>query len=339
MALAGAVVPPVVLYALILIIDPYDSVPFSPNWDRHPVRGDHRHWNARLLKQPEFDSAVIGTSSSMLLKPAELNQVFGGSFANLSMPAATPFEQLRILELFHHYHPRLATLVVGLDTLWCHPDGQRQFTNDILRRAFPAWLYDTNPWNDLPPFNKTTLKAAYDQARALIGLYAPYARWTDGYEDLTQTLHRNNDPEAIRKRIYEGPQGGVLWRNPEHPPEMIYPDLDRLADALNRLPEGTLKILFFSPYHQFHQPQPGTEQEVMWNGCKAKAAKLAERVTNIVVVDFMLRSAMTRGDSNYIDGYHYNKAIATRLARWLREVVVGSSTRSEEFRILARRLL
>lgn len=338
-ALAGALIPPLLLYALILIVDPYDSVPFSPHWDRHPVRGDHRHWNAKLLKQPEFDSAVIGTSSSMLLKPAELNQAFGGSFVNLSMPAATPFEQLRILELFRFYHAKPGTLVVGVDTLWCHPDGQRQFTNDVLRRAFPAWLYDTNPWNDLPPLNKTTLKAAYDQARALAGIFTPYARWTDGYEDLTQTLHRRNDPESIRKRIYEGPQGGVLWRNPVHPPETTYPDLDRLGDALASLPEQTMKILFFSPYHHFHQPRPGTEQEDLWNGCKVKAARLAERVRNLIVVDFLFRSSITMDDSHYIDGYHYNKAIATRLAQWLHESAnAPPGAHSGEYRILAHSL-
>jgi hypothetical protein len=252
------------------------------------------------------------------------------------MPAATPYEQLRILDLFRYHHAEVGTVVVGLDTLWCHPDGQRQFTNDILRRAFPEWLYDTDPWNDLPPFNKTSLKAAYDQARALLGLFAPYDRWLDGYEDLTRTLHKTNDPESIRKRIYEGPQGGVLWRNPEHPPDPTYPDLDHLAEALNRLPGETLKVLFFSPYHHYHQPKPGTEQEVFWNGCKAKAAELAARVDNLVVIDFLRLSPITDDDSHYIDGYHYNKAIATRLARYLGRAFVESSVNGDELRILAR---
>lgn len=337
-ALAGALVPPIILYLLVLMIDPYDSVPFSPRWDRHPVRGDHRHWNAQLLKKQQFDSAVIGTSSSMLLKPSELNQALGGTFVNLSMPAATPFEQLRILQLFQHYHAGVATLVVGLDSLWCHPDGGRQFTNEVLRRAFPEWLYDTDPWNDLPPFNKTTLKAAYDQARALLGLSAVYDRWLDGYEDLTRTLHKKNDPESVRTRIYEGPHTGVLWRNPEHPPEPTYPDLERLGDALAGLPRETLKILFFSPYHHFHQPEPGTEQEMLWNGCKAKAAALADRVDRLVVVDFLMRSPITLDDANYIDGYHYNKAIASRLAERLRQAVIDPPDHSGEFRILARNL-
>jgi hypothetical protein len=326
----------VFLYLLILIIDPYDSVFFSPRWTRYPVRGDHRHWNAMLVRQPGFDSAVIGTSSAMLLKPSQLNEAFSGSFVNLSMPAATPFEQLRLLELFQHYHPRIGTVVFGLDSLWCHPDGGRQFTNDTLRRAFPAWLYDTVTWNDLPPFNKTTLKAAYDQARALLGIFVRYQRWVDGYEDLTKTLHKTNDPEAVRKRIYESAKEGILWRNPGHSLLPTYPDLDRLGAALGRLPATTLKILFFSPYHHFHLPQPGSEQEALWNGCKEKAAGLADRVDNLVVVDFMMRSPITNDDSHYIDGYHYTTAIASRVMHLLREAADTEDVTSEEFRILAR---
>lgn len=330
--------PAVLLYALILVIDPYDSVAFSPNWQRHPVRGDHRHWNAMLVRQPEFDSAVFGTSSAMLLKPAELDHAFGGRFVNLSMPAATPFEQLRLLELFRHYRPHVRVVVFGVDSLWCHPDGGPQFTNEVLRRAFPEWLYDTDPWNDWPPFNKTSLKATYDQARALLGLPVPYQRWTDGYEDLTKTLHKRTDPESVRKRIYEGTREGVLWRNPQHPPVPTYPDLERLGGALAELPSETVKILFFSPYHRFHMPEPGSEQAELWNGCKRMATGLAARIDNIVVADFLIPSPITSDDANYIDGYHYTTAIASRVVRYLHDAVTTGNGHPSDYRVLARRL-
>jgi hypothetical protein len=339
LALLYAGVPAIALYALILIVDPYDSVPFSPAWERYPVRGDHRHWNARLVRKPGFDSAVIGTSSAMLLKPSELEQAFGGAFVNLSMPAATPFEELRLLDLFRRLHPPVRTVIVGLDGLWCHPDSSRPFTNDTLRRASPEWLYDDASWNDLPPFNKTTLKAAYDQARALLGLFVPYERWLDGYEDLTRTLHKHNDSESIRKRIYEGAHEGALWRSPGHRKRLpTYPDLDHLADALARLPASTLKVVFFSPYHHAHQPEPGSEQDALWSGCKRKAAALADRVGQVVVVDFLLRSSITRDDHHYIDGYHYTTTVASELTRYLQDAVRGPLREGEAFRVLARSL-
>ena len=333
----GALAPAAVLYALMLIVDPYDSVPFSPDWERYPVRGDHRHWNAKLVRKPGFDSVVIGTSSSMPIKPSELDAAFGGAFVNLSMPAATPFESLRLLERFRAAHPSLRTLIVALDTLWCHPDGSPPFVNEKLRKASPEWLYDESPWNDLPPFNKTSLKAAYDQARALLGLFARYPRWLDGYDDLSKTLHRDNDLPSIRRRIYQGPRDGDLWRKAEHkhtPP--VYPDLDRLGRTLAALPPATLKILFFPPYHVFHQPGPGSEQAALWNGCKSKAAAVADSVDGTVLVDFLRPSRITREDAHYVDGYHYNAAIASELTQYLDDIAHGNASEREEFRVLAR---
>ena len=46
--LAAAFLSAGLLYLLILIVDPYDSVPFSPNWDRYTPRGDNRHWISPL---------------------------------------------------------------------------------------------------------------------------------------------------------------------------------------------------------------------------------------------------------------------------------------------------
>ena len=58
-----------VLYLVVLIVDPYDSVPFSPGWERYPVTSQSRPYNIKLARRGRFDSAVIGNSTSMLLHP------------------------------------------------------------------------------------------------------------------------------------------------------------------------------------------------------------------------------------------------------------------------------
>lgn len=332
--LASAAAAAGVLYLLILIVDPYDSVHFSPAWDRYPARGDHRHWNARLLRRPEFDSLVIGTSTAMLLKPPELNAAFGGHFVNLAMPLSTAHEQLRILALFHHYHPALAAVIVDLDFLWCHGKPMPEHGNDILARSYPDWLYDTNPWNDLPPFNKTSLKAAYDQTRAMLGLHRPYARWLDGYEDITRTLHRQNDPAAIRRRLRESHRE-TLNRDYATPLAATrYPALEQLEASLSALPAGSLKIILFPPIHADYQPRPGTEQAALWDGCKARAAAMTERLPRLTVVDFLIPSPITRDDDHYIDGYHYTTAVASRVTELLKQAIETPTVANDAFRRL-----
>ncbi|MCZ6642921.1 MAG: hypothetical protein O7F71_15190, partial [Gammaproteobacteria bacterium] len=54
----------VLTYGLVLIVDPYDSVAFSPDWERHPLQSSGRYYNPSIAKRPEFESFVIGTSTS-----------------------------------------------------------------------------------------------------------------------------------------------------------------------------------------------------------------------------------------------------------------------------------
>ncbi|MCC7282510.1 MAG: hypothetical protein IT556_09020, partial [Acetobacteraceae bacterium] len=49
-----------------------------------------------LARSARFDSAILGTSTSRMLRPAVLDPLFGARFANLSMNDATAWEQYRL---------------------------------------------------------------------------------------------------------------------------------------------------------------------------------------------------------------------------------------------------
>ena len=77
------------LFALVLLVDPYDSGRFgllgiegvddgTPDRDRQPCT------------RCNFDSAVIGNSTAQMLKPAELSQATGLRFVQLYVPAPVP---------------------------------------------------------------------------------------------------------------------------------------------------------------------------------------------------------------------------------------------------------
>lgn len=323
------------IYLLVLIIDPYDSVSFSPDWQRFPVSRSSRHFNAVLARESRFDSAVVGTSTSMLLRPAELDRVFGGAFANLAMPAASAYEQQRLLEVFRRRHTRVATLLLGLDAVWCMPDGAPKFVPGRAKNPFPEWLFDDNPWNDLPPLTVKTLQHAHIQLRALLGLKIKHPLRPDGYQDISKFLYKQNDAEHIRERIYAGEKLRLSRTQADSNPA-LYPDLDQLAEILAGYPTQTLKVLFFSPSHYFHQPEPESDQEVYWHGCKAKAARIGERLPNTVVLDFMIRSRITTADEHFLDGYHYTKPIAAELVQLLYQGARERVQDSPEFRVLAR---
>jgi hypothetical protein len=323
------------LYALILIIDPYDSVSFSPNWDRYPVSRHSRDYNAVLARRLHYDSAVVGTSTSMLLHPDELSQTFGGRFVMLSMPAASPFEQMQLLRLFHRHHPKIHTLLIGLDGAWCDPNGAPRHVGLMVNQQYPAWLYDERPWGTLPPLDQNTIDDAGMQLRALLGLRIKYERKPDGYWDFTNALHKDNDPESIHRRLYNEPERQILVPKKDDGLP-AYPDLNELEAILSELSPETSKILFFSPYHHVQLPESDTDQMATWQNCKDRAAAIVARVPGTTVVDFMVRSRITEDDNNYIDGHHYRRHIASELVRMLSDTQQGSTSDQPEFRVLAR---
>ena len=321
------------VYLLVLIIDPYDSVPFSPGWERYPVTSQSRPYNVKLARRGRFDSAVIGNSTSMLLHPKDLGEHFGGTFVSLAMVAASPYEQLRMLELFNRSHGNTRTLIVGLDPFWCAPDGSPRQLPPMIGFPLWEWLYDENQWNDLPPFNKKTLQHTRSQLRALLGLRIRYPMRPDGYRDFTLTYRTDRDPETVRERIYGEKPWPLERTRDEVAPE--FPELDALARELARFPADTLKVAYFVPFHAHHQPDTGSEQEALWNGCKAKAARVLGAVPNTVVLDFMIRSPLTTEDRNYVDAQHYTTAVAKDLAALLHRGARSDGQDAELFKILA----
>ncbi len=75
------------------LVDPFDTLPLSPPAERWPVATDARFSFPALARAARFDSAVFGTSTSRLLRPAVLDPAFGARFANLAMNDATVYEQ------------------------------------------------------------------------------------------------------------------------------------------------------------------------------------------------------------------------------------------------------
>jgi hypothetical protein len=311
------------LYAWIVVVDPFDTLILSPDMDRIPIALNARYSFPALARDPVFDSAVIGTSTSRLLRPARLNPLFGARFANLSMNAATAYEQFRILDLFARHHPAARWVILGADVRWCTegPDDER-----YTERVFPEWMYDDDPWNDFAHhFDLYTVEQAGRQFATMLGIRPPkYGR--DGY---TSFLPDDSayDPERVRQHLWQGRDPTV---RPVEPPEFLtlaeraaldFPSHSLLRQALEALPAGTSKIVYFVPYHISRQPRPGSRDAEVWAECKHRIAEIVADFDHAHVLDFMFPSPITRVDANYWDQIHYTTAVADRVAERLAAAV------------------
>ena len=331
---------PALLYLYIVVIDPYDNLPLSPNITRFQVSGTNRSFKPSVARRPQYDSIVVGSSSSMLLHPARLSDAFNAHFANLAMPAASPYEQLRLLKLFHDKHPAPRNILIGLDDFWCETRTLPKQLGANVGQPTYDWLYDDDRWNDWPGLNSQVLKYTQRQLKAMLDPdQEPAAR--DGYYNFTAANYGSYDLNRARTKIYGQPQPvprpqsfNTEATQSAGGQERLFPEVERLGESLAALPPETVKLVLLPPYHWYRQFQWGMESRQRLAACKHRIASLGECLDNYQVLDFMRLSPITVEDSHYWDGEHYNNEIAKSLEMMITDAVLRGRTRGDYYSYL-----
>jgi hypothetical protein len=302
------------IYLFIFLTNPYGNFPEVINYDRRIVSISHRLMFPQIMRSGDFDSLLVGTSTSKLIDPDQLNEPFQARFANLSMYSATAWEQIAFINHFRRTVPTPRVLIIGLDTVWCDPDA---FAHRLTPAGFPFWLYDDNPWNDfLNVLNWQTLEIAGREVGYQLGLYPERVR-RDGFEVFVPP-EEQYDPARARENIWRGRAPAT---SPDIPPPALseskrrslsFPALAWLDSTLAALPQ-TRKVLVYMPVHVAAQPRPGTESAAVEAECKKGIASIA-RAHGAAVIDWRISSPLTRDDTKYWDALHYRLPVARMIA-------------------------
>ena len=305
------------VYLFVIVVDPWGMLPLSPPLPRVPVSTNARFSMPMLATAARFDSAVVGTSSSRLLRPEELDRLLGGRFVNLAMNAATAWEQARMLRLFARTHPAARTVVLGIDNQWCTPVPQRG-----SGREFPGWMYEGSRWAGYGAvFNLYAVQEAGSQLWIMLGL----KRRRYGLDGYTRFVPPDDayDPARVADAFA---RWGTPPISPARDTPRTFPALPELEAALHTLPPGTRKLLMFTPAHIGQQGSPGSDVAADWTACKAAVATLAARVPHTLVLDLLRPSDITADRANYWDPVHYRVAVADRIAAELADALAGRPT-------------
>jgi len=313
------------LYLFVAIVDPFDTLAFSPDWKRHRVTGNERFELPGLMKRGHFDSAVFGTSTVLLLDPSALDAALGGHFVNAALSDGRAWEQAQVMRLFTQETPQPRTLVLGIDVAWCTPD---QPAPPLTFRPFPAWEYERDRRAGyLHLFDLRHIDAALRQALTITGTLAPVLS-EDGYWQFVpdDALY---DPIRAAAKIYGAPPpvsvpAVTLPAAGVRPADWTFPDIAFLAASLRQFPQQTRVILMLVPYHVV-----AYASEARWpryHFCKEALVGAARTLANAVVVDFMFPNATTRDYRQYWDGLHYRVSVAQRVVDALRRAERGEET-------------
>jgi hypothetical protein len=308
----------------IWLLDPYGVSPFRLPIARPIMDINQRYMYPQIARSDAYDSVVFGTSTSRLLDPEQLNQAFGGRFANLAMNAATAWEQTELAKLYLRHQPAPKAFILGVDHVWCQGPGELQ---TITFRGFPLWMYDENPWNDLPElFSVKTLEITGRLAAYHLGLMPERIR-RDGFEVFTPP-EQTYDLARAQGHIWRGyPEKRIPAVNTpfvmtdEAARQLEFPALAWLETLLQQTKGTPLRIIAFMPVHIAAQPVPGTEAAARYAVCRDRIAALAKS-HGVPVIDFAIASDVTSNDWNYWDPLHYRLPIAGRIIEGLKEAMV-----------------
>lgn len=297
-----------VLYAFVVVVDPWDTLPLSPPLPRVPISGNARFSFPALARSPRFDSAIIGTSTARLLQPAHLNPAFNARFVNLAMNSATAWEQTQILDVFLRAHPNPRAVIIDIDATWCGHTAER-----LTPRPFPDWMYGPTRW---PAYGHMLTPFAVQEAANQVSVMLGWKRRRYGLDGYTSFVPPDTayDPTRVAAAFARWSPIDISPAPPDEPIDM--PALAMLAPMLRTIPPATRLILFFPPTHIDQHGPPGSRTAARWAACKTAVAEIAARHGG-TVLDFMRTTAVTADRANYWDPLHYREAIAARIAQRL----------------------
>ncbi len=329
-----------VCVAFLVVTNPYRNIPFldGVRWPLMDV--NQRYLYPSIARDPRYDSAVFGTSSSRLLKPALLDQKLGGTFAQMSMNAAVAYEQYRLSTLYIDWRQKrdlpIKTVIFGLDTVWCTV-GSTYPKKTV--RPFPPWMYDHNPWNDvLHLFESKAIEIGGRTIGYWLGINEP-EYGVDGFSNFLPPASAYDVVKA-RKNIYgaagTAPEQGYVYPIAPHPDAQnwTYATHPLFDELMSKLDANTKKIVVFVPLHFHKVGGTPTISQQRHLECKERIKNKLKTMPNSMLIDFMIPSSITTVDENYWDPLHYTVETADELVHLIAEAVNGNSRDDARYDVL-----
>ena len=290
------------IFALVILVDPYDSGRFGFIGIKGISDESPRTANASRGRDPQFSAAVFGNSTGQLLKPTELSQATGLRFVQLTIPGTGPREQIVLLRYFVRHHARADALVIVTDPVWCTDDPALPIFN-----PFPFWLYSDSPIEYLGRlFSSRALGRLIRRVELGLGLRTPSA--PDGYWNYELLGHGEFRPAPPPNEPAD--TAAVA--------ETQFPAIEQLAGFIANVPNVPV-VLVMPPMIASYLPRPGGRGAARLAACKGALARLVAGRPHSNFLDFQVDDPLTRDQQNFLDEGHYRAPVARRMEQRIAE--------------------
>jgi hypothetical protein len=283
-------------------VDPFQQYHLASRFPPRFYFLHHRYINPGLARNQVYDTVVIGSSIMENTRNDFVARACGGSAVNLSMPAMSASEQRLMIETAFAYRG-LRRVIAVLDF--------NEFAGGVDERQdvagpLPRYLYDRNPFNDLPYLLSADVMAK--SWRIVTGDTSekftsdPNGAWYWGnvVRFGREQVLRGLDLEHLNAR-YQQPQRTF--------PGMRASFDHNLLPLLRAHPETEFDLVW-PPYSvlvwlDFAQ----RDQLDVTLQFKRYVAEVAATMPNVRVIDLQAERAITHDLERYDDIYHFDPAV------------------------------
>jgi hypothetical protein len=298
----------VTVAAVNAIVDPFQQYRLATTYTPRFYALHHRWINPGIAKRAAYDTVLVGSSIMESTRNDWIATACGGPAVNLSMPAISAAEIRTLLDtVFAVREPRRIVLVLDFNAFSGAPDERQDSAGPL-----PAFLYDRNPFNDLPYLLSGTvlrksiaILAGRDDEPFRTDADAPWF-WGDRFRFAQSEVLRGLDPGNINARFQQPARTLAGMRR----------SFERnIAPALARHP-ATHFDLVWPPYSMFVWRDFAQRAQLdVTLDFKRYVAEAVQPMKNVGIVDLQTHAEITTDLDLYMDIYHF----APQVDRWVIE--------------------
>jgi hypothetical protein len=291
-------------FALVVALDPFGRLGLSKS---HQIGySEERPSMVTRARDPQFNSAIFGNSTSMPLMPENLDRLTGLRFVSLSISGTNAPAAMAVLKFFLAQHPDAKVVVFSLmPDVWCEPSYLEQ-------RPFPFWLYSN--------IGQYLWGLAQDTSVELIKtkFATPEDNRIDGYHTYGGPLAEAsyNDLDFVGARL-----AGATRRTASTNPNNEFPSFDHLTGAIKSSPD-VFYLLLWTPRYIKYTPQPDSPADATDRACRTAILKQTSSLANVKILDWSEADRPENSDiANFYDPIHFRRRLAERIEEDIQRVI------------------
>lgn len=292
--------------AVNIVIDPLFQY-HKPWFGMEPVITNERYQNAGVIKHFDFDNAILGTSLSENFRVSEVNNIFGGSSAKLTMYGSSIYNMTYQMELMKNRKEKPKVVMCDMSPLLF------EASSDTLRNPLPTFLYNNTPLDDADYWWNFSILNDFTFQEVMLNINHS----VPDYDTVFVAEESQNGGKELALSRYIRPAVSTESGDVEACLILERKNLALFTQYFDVM-HGTEFVFFMAPFSMLYWDEQTRLNRI--STIKAAYSEACEILTSYDNVklylwtDEAMLSVMSDLD-NYVDMYHYSAQVSAELLR------------------------